>query len=241
MRTSRRRRSRRRSTSSASGSTPRASPRPRSRARAAARSSSALPGNPSEETLDAGPDVGADGVPARAGHGATRRRRTPRRRRSRPSRPPRRTRRRRPRRPTPTAAAEEPSDEPTKAAPDNPSDTAYYITPAVQAEFDALDCTDPTNLTGGVNGDPDKAFVTCGQDGSAKYILGPVEIEGARISSATSGLNQLPSGGQGNKWVVNIAFDGQGTTEFTDVTTRLQGLAASAAAATSSRWCSTAS
>lgn len=128
--------------------------------------------------------------------------------------------------PTPTAAAEEPSDEPTKAAPDNPSDVAYYVTPAVQAKFDALDCTDATNLTGGVNGDPDKAFVTCGQDGSAKYILGPVEIEGARITSATSGLNQLPSGGQGNKWVVNIAFDNQGTTEFTEVTTRLQGLAA---------------
>jgi preprotein translocase subunit SecD len=130
--------------------------------------------------------------------------------------------------PTPSAAAEEePSDEPTKAAPDNPSDVAYYVTPAVQAEFDALDCTDSNNLTGGVNGDPDKAFVTCSQDGSAKYILGPVEIEGARISSATSGLNQLPSGGQGNKWVVNIAFDNEGTTQFTDVTTRLQGLAAS--------------
>lgn len=127
--------------------------------------------------------------------------------------------------PTPSAAAEEPSDEPTKAAPDNPSDAAYYITPAVQAKYDALDCTDPTNLTGGVNGDPDKAFVTCSQDGSAKYILGPVEIEGARISSATSGLNQLPSGGTGNLWVVNIAFDGQGTTQFTEVTTRLQGLA----------------
>ncbi|NUU17626.1 protein translocase subunit SecD [Cellulomonas humilata] len=129
--------------------------------------------------------------------------------------------------PTPTAAAEEPSDVPSKAAPDSPSDIAYYVTPAVQAEFDALDCTDPSNLTGGVNGDPDKAFVTCGQDGSAKYILGPVEIEGARISSATSGLNQLPSGGQGNLWVVNIAFDNEGTTQFTDVTTRLQGLAAS--------------
>lgn len=129
--------------------------------------------------------------------------------------------------PTPTAAAEEPSDVPSKAAPDSPSDIAYYVTPAVQAQFDALDCTDPANLTGGVNGDPDKAFVTCDQDGSAKYILGPVEIEGARISSATSGLNQLPSGGQGNKWVVNIAFDSQGTTEFTDVTTRLQGLAGS--------------
>ncbi len=127
--------------------------------------------------------------------------------------------------PTATTAAEEPSDEPGKAAPDNPSDTAYYVTPAVQARYDVLDCTDPASLTGGETGDVDKAFVTCGQDGSAKYILGPVEIEGARISSATSGLNSLPSGGQGNLWVVNIAFDNAGTTQFTDVTTRLQGLA----------------
>ena len=132
--------------------------------------------------------------------------------------------------PTPTpsaAAAEEPSDEPTKAAPDSPSDTAYYVTPKVQADFDALDCTDPKNLTGGVNGDPDKAFVTCSQDGSAKYILGPVEIEGARISGASSGLKQLPNGGTSNEWVVNITFDSKGTTQFTDVTTRLQGLASS--------------
>jgi preprotein translocase subunit SecD len=128
--------------------------------------------------------------------------------------------------PTPSASAEAPSDQPTKAAPDSPSDAAYYITPAVQAQFDALDCTDPKNLTGGDNGDPGKAFVTCSQDGSAKYILGPIEIEGARISSASSGLNTLPSGGQGNEWVVNIVFDSKGTTQFTDVTTRLQGLSA---------------
>jgi len=127
--------------------------------------------------------------------------------------------------PTPEAAAEEPSDEPTKAAPDNPSDAAYYITPAVQAQFDALDCTDPANLTGGATGDPDKAFVTCSQDGSAKYILGPVEIEGARISSASSGLGVTSTGATTNQWVVNIAFDSKGTTEFTEVTTRLQGLA----------------
>ncbi|WP_249667262.1 protein translocase subunit SecD [Cellulomonas fengjieae] len=127
--------------------------------------------------------------------------------------------------PEPTAAAEEPSDEPAKAAPDTPSDAAYYITPAVQAQFDALDCTDAANLTGGVNGDPDKAFVTCSQDGSAKYILGPVEIEGARISSASSGLGVTSTGATTNQWVVNIAFDSKGTTQFTDVTTRLQSLA----------------
>ena len=125
--------------------------------------------------------------------------------------------------PTPTPEGEEPSDEPTKAAPDSPSDAAYYVTPAVQAEYDALDCTDPENRSGGVPGDPEKAFVTCDQDGSAKYILGPVEIEGARISGANSGLEQLQSGGTGTQWVVNITFDSQGTDQFTDVTTRLQG------------------
>lgn len=124
--------------------------------------------------------------------------------------------------PTPTPEGEEPSDEPTKAAPDSPSDAAYYITPAVQAEYDALDCTDPENRKGGVPGDPEKAFVTCDQDGSAKYILGPVEIEGARISGANSGLEQLQSGGTGTQWVVNITFDSKGTDQFTEVTTRLQ-------------------
>ena len=124
--------------------------------------------------------------------------------------------------PTPTPEGAEPSDEPTKAAPDSPSDAEYYVTPAVQAEYDALDCTDPENRTGGVPGDPEKAFVTCEQDGSAKYILGPVEIEGARISGANSGLEQLQSGGTGTQWVVNITFDSKGTDQFTEVTTRLQ-------------------
>ncbi|WP_028046297.1 protein translocase subunit SecD [Cellulomonas sp. URHE0023] len=122
--------------------------------------------------------------------------------------------------PTPTDAA--PSDEPTKATPDSPSDAAYYVTPKVQADYDALDCTDPANRTGGVPGDPTKAFVTCEQDGTAKYILGPVEIEGARISGASSGLKQLSGGGTSNEWVVNISFDSKGTDQFTEVTTRLQ-------------------
>lgn len=126
--------------------------------------------------------------------------------------------------PTPTSTAA-PSDTPTKAAPDSPSDTAYYVTPKVQADFDALDCTDPANRTGGVNGDPDKAVVTCDTDGTAKYILGPVEIEGARISGASSGLKPLQGGGTSNEWVVNITFDSKGTTQFTDVTTRLQSQA----------------
>ena len=79
--------------------------------------------------------------------------------------------------PTPTdgatAAAEEPSDEPTKAAPDSASDAEYYITPAVQARYDALDCTDQANLTGGQSAPADEALVTCDPTGTIKYVLGP--------------------------------------------------------------------
>ena len=120
--------------------------------------------------------------------------------------------------------AESPSDEPTKATPDSPSDAEYYITPAVQARADALDCTDPANLSGGEPGDPDKAFVTCDPTGTVKYVLGPVEVRGQDIAGATSGLEVLQNGAVGNRWVVNLTFNSRGTAEFTDVTTRLQGL-----------------
>ncbi|GCE75161.1 protein translocase subunit SecD [Cellulomonas biazotea] len=125
--------------------------------------------------------------------------------------------------PTPSASAPA-SDTPTKAAPDSPSDAAYYITPAVQAQFDALDCTDPVNQTGGAPGDPEKAFVTCDPDGTTKYILGPVEIEGQEISSANAGLRQTSSGAFTGERVVNLEFTSKGTDQFTAVTTRLQGL-----------------
>lgn len=123
-------------------------------------------------------------------------------------------------------AATEPSDEPTKAAADSASDAAYYITPAVQARFDELDCTDPANLTGGQSGDPDKALVTCDPEGTVKYVLGPVEIEGTHIANASSGLQVNQNGAVTNTWVVNLEFDRTGTKAFAQVTERLQGLAA---------------
>lgn len=129
---------------------------------------------------------------------------------------------------TPSATPTPASTTPSKAKPDNASDAAYYVTPAVQEEFDKLDCTDPANLTGGVNGAPDKAFVTCESQtingkpvGVAKYILGPVEVDGDRIASASSGHETLPGGGIGTEWIVSLKFDSKGASQFTDVTERL--------------------
>lgn len=120
--------------------------------------------------------------------------------------------------PSPSAAATPPAE------PSSPSDAAYYITDAVQQQFDQLDCTDPANRTGGVNGDATAAFVTCDQDGVSKFILGPVEVEGRHITGATSGLETLPNGTTGTKWVVNLSFDNEGTTIFADTTERLLSL-----------------
>ncbi|CAM3579043.1 protein translocase subunit SecD [Isoptericola cucumis] len=136
---------------------------------------------------------------------------------------------------TATAATQDPTPEPTDeqsggkgegqgdAAATDPSDLAQ-ITPEVQAEFDALDCTDPKNLTGGGGDDPDKVLVTCGESDGMKYILGPMEVDGTHISSASSGLVPGPNGTTTNEWGVFLNFDSVGTTEFRETTQRLQGL-----------------
>ncbi len=111
------------------------------------------------------------------------------------------------------------------AGPSSPSDSDYYVTDAVQQEFDKLDCSDPANRKGGVNGAADAAFVTCDQNGLWKYILGPVEVQGQRITGASSGLEQLSTGGVGTDWVVSLSFDSQGATQFAATTQRLLDLA----------------
>lgn len=83
------------------------------------------------------------------------------------------------------------------------------------------DCTAPENLTGQAQ-DPDKAVISCAKDGSgAAYILGPADIAGTDIKTATSGLETTSQGTTTNKWVVNLEFDKKGTEEFADVSGRL--------------------
>ncbi|MBE7700925.1 protein translocase subunit SecD [Oerskovia sp. Sa1BUA8] len=129
--------------------------------------------------------------------------------------------------PTPVESTETetPAEPETPVTPANPSDLAQ-ITPAIQAEFDALDCTDPANLTGGLGDDPDAPLVTCADDGTAKYILGPVEIEGTEISNASSGMGTTAQGVSTGQWVVNLEFNKAGTEAFEVVTDRLFSLPA---------------
>ncbi|MET0735469.1 MAG: protein translocase subunit SecD [Microbacterium sp.] len=101
------------------------------------------------------------------------------------------------------------------ASPTSGSDLAW-ITPALEAEFLAYDCTDPDNDP--ANAPKDEPLITCDADGTIKYILGPVELDGSSISDATFGMEQ-----QSGRWAVNLVFDAEGTQTFGEISQRLYG------------------
>ncbi|WP_345802551.1 protein translocase subunit SecD [Microbacterium sp. AZCO] len=101
------------------------------------------------------------------------------------------------------------------ASPTNASDPAW-ITPALQAEFLAYDCSDKSNNP--ASEPADEPLITCDVDGTAKYILGPVELDGSSISDATYGLQQ-----NNGVWAVNLVFDSKGTETFGEISQRLYG------------------
>ncbi len=125
--------------------------------------------------------------------------------------------------PAPTATADTSASADSLSGGDGLSSLSQ-ITAADQKKYDDLDCTDKNNLKGGGGDDPAKPLVTCSQDGTAKYILGPVEIEGTEISGATSGLESSSQGVTTNNWVVNIKFTSDGAKKQTAMTKRLAQL-----------------
>jgi preprotein translocase subunit SecD len=110
------------------------------------------------------------------------------------------------------------------AAPTDASDL-NWITPELRKAFDALDCSRPFREPGQVD-DPLVPLITCNVTGTEKFILGPVEVEGANISDASNGTVQTSTGASTNKWAVNLDFDGVGTQAFSNFTQRLFPLAA---------------
>ncbi len=151
-----------------------------------------LPGTPSQETLRPGARAGADGLPTGA--------------------PDRRSRRRDPARPPPRASAPLLTRRASTGSPRTCS-----------TQFAALDCTDQKNLTGtgSQTADPTKPLVTCETDGSKKYILGPVEVDGKDIASASSGLDVTPDRTLTNEWVVSLSLDSVGKAAFLTSSQRL--------------------
>jgi preprotein translocase subunit SecD len=115
--------------------------------------------------------------------------------------------------------SETPATDGPTAAPTSPSDL-NWITPELQQQFDELDCSSVFRQPGQVD-DPTVPLITCDVGGFEKYILGPVEVEGANISDASNGTVQSSTGASTNTWAVNLDFDATGTRLFAEVTQRL--------------------
>lgn len=115
----------------------------------------------------------------------------------------------------PASLATTPSVKPTDG-----SDLAQ-VTPYLQALYTNYNCKQDV----GAAAEPaSKPLVTCNTDGTAKYLLGPVEVQGSHIKTATSGVSTTSQGVSTGEYVVNLAFDPTGTTEFGKVTSRLVSL-----------------
>lgn len=111
--------------------------------------------------------------------------------------------------PDPSLAAT-PSTSPTSG-----SDTAW-ITPKLQAEFLAYDCANPSQDP--ATAAPDAPLITCDPTDTAKFVLGPVELDGSSITDASFGQNT-----QNGQWEVLLTFDGDGTSTFAEISQRLFG------------------
>lgn len=120
------------------------------------------------------------------------------------------------------ASPEATADPAPSATPTDASDLAW-VTPDLQSTFDSFDCESLDAI--GANIAPvDEPLVTCEQDATIKYILGPVEVAGERISDARAGLVASSTGVTSNEWGVFIEFDENGTEQFRTVTERLVSL-----------------
>ncbi|MCM3660092.1 protein translocase subunit SecD [Georgenia satyanarayanai] len=103
--------------------------------------------------------------------------------------------------------------------PTSNSDAGAWVTEQVAYDMYTLDCTDPANLVGGLEDAADEPLVTCSQDGSSKFVLGPVDVEGTQIDAASSGMEPTSS-----QWLVNLEFTGDGGDRFGEVSQRLFAL-----------------
>ncbi len=124
-----------------------------------------------------------------------------------------------------TNATETPAPIPSSTpsvAPTDASDPAW-VTPELQTAYDTYQCS-AANAQQAAVAPTDQPLITCDVSGTAKFLLGPVEVTGSQISDATSGLIQTSTGASTGQWAVYMTFNPEGTDAFAKVTTRLSAL-----------------
>jgi preprotein translocase subunit SecD len=126
---------------------------------------------------------------------------------------------------SPTVISETPSPGPSALSGGDAGNTttplknseSRTLTPAFEKAFTNWNCTKKkfANPTRGAD-DPLDYIIACATDGTAKYLLAPAAVEGTQVSSATANLDSST----GTQWVVDINFNGSGSSAWQKVTAK---------------------
>lgn len=119
---------------------------------------------------------------------------------------------------TPEDELPQPDAEPTDSSDTN------WITSELMQEFEATDCTQPQSPEEREAQAADQAIVACEPASGAKYILGPVEIQGTEISDSSYGMAQGQGGTTTGQWAVDLQFNQEGTETFQTLSERLYNI-----------------
>ena len=98
-----------------------------------------------------------------------------------------------------------------------------WVTADVQKQFDALDCTKPGVLDNLVGNDA-QPLVTCGENGTEKYVLGPVIVGGDGISDASAGYVVNQQGQTTSQVEIQLSFKGDAAKIYGDASARMVAL-----------------
>ncbi len=98
-----------------------------------------------------------------------------------------------------------------------------WVTADLQKQLTALDCTDAQTLDS-LDTDPAKPLVTCSSDGTEKYILGPVIVDGSSIASASAGYQTNSQGVTTNVVEIQLSFKGAGKQAYIDASKAMVSL-----------------
>ncbi|MEY9963883.1 preprotein translocase subunit SecD [Streptacidiphilus sp. MAP12-16] len=120
--------------------------------------------------------------------------------------------------PTPLATAKASSSaNPSSSAASSAALTSGTVPADLTAPFNNLDCSQPTQRSKDYQTATTANAIACSSTAIGgvyyKYALGPVSVPGTNISSASAGVSQ-----QTGAWQVNLSFNSQGTTQFTNTT-----------------------
>ncbi|MBX7557595.1 hypothetical protein K1Y78_59455, partial [Streptomyces sp. tea 10] len=107
--------------------------------------------------------------------------------------------------------------------PENSSDPKW-VTRDLFARYEALDCSAPRPQEERASQPQDKAIVACDPQSNAKFILGPVEIPGTDIATASYAQASNSQGHATGGFAVNLQFNDEGTQTFKELSERLYGL-----------------